>query len=97
MKELLHHMACSLVDDPSQVSVDQQDGTRISILKLRVAKEDVGKIIGKRGGNAHAIRTVLDACSGKDNKRYILEILESADDWIYLQEKQASNRLWALE
>ena len=76
MKELVEMIAKALVDRTDQVSVEESQGAHTSVVKLRVAKEDIGKIIGKKGANANAIRTILDAAGGKMNKRYILEILE---------------------
>ncbi len=76
MKHLVEEIAKSLVDNPDDVQVEEVVGNHTSVLKLRVAKEDVGKIIGKKGANANAIRTLLEASGGKMNKRFILEILE---------------------
>jgi uncharacterized protein len=76
MKNLVEMIAKALVDKPDDVSVEESMGTYTCVMKLKVAKEDIGKIIGKRGANANAIRTILDAAGGKQNKRYVLEILE---------------------
>jgi predicted RNA-binding protein YlqC (UPF0109 family) len=76
MKNLVEQIAKSLVDKPDEVQVEEVVGNHTCVLKLRVAKEDVGKIIGKKGANANAIRTLLEASGGKMNKRFILEILE---------------------
>lgn len=76
MKQLVEEIAKALVDKPSEVVVEEAVGNHTSVLKLKVAKEDVGKVIGKKGANANAIRTLLEASGGKNNKRYILEILE---------------------
>ena len=76
MKELISHIAQALVDNPEQVSVTEVEGGQTLILELRVAKEDMGKIIGKHGRTAQAIRTLLSAASGKTGKRYVLEIVE---------------------
>lgn len=76
MRELVELIAKSLVDKPEQVSVEETAGSYTCVMKLRVAKEDIGKVIGKKGANANAIRTILDAAGGKQNKRYVLEILE---------------------
>ncbi|MCB0326653.1 MAG: KH domain-containing protein [Bdellovibrionales bacterium] len=76
MKELVEEIAKALVDHPSDVVVEESAGDHTCVLKLRVAKDDVGKVIGKKGSNANAIRTILDASGGKNNRRYILEILE---------------------
>ncbi len=76
MKGLVEIIAKSLVDDADAVEVELVDGTHTSVIKLKVAKDDIGKVIGKKGANANAIRTILDAVGGKMNKRYVLEILE---------------------
>lgn len=76
MKDLVEMIAKALVDKPDDVHVDESMGTHTCVMKLRVAKEDIGKVIGKRGANANAIRTILDAAGGKQNKRYVLEIVE---------------------
>ena len=76
MKELIKYIAEALVDNPSQVEVGEVVGERTSVLELKVAKEDLGKIIGKQGRTARAIRTILAAASAKINKRVVLEIME---------------------
>ena len=76
MKELLIRIAKELVDDPEQVQVTEIETTHTTVLELRVAKGDVGKIIGKHGKTANAIRVVLNAASGKARKRYMLEIVD---------------------
>ena len=76
MKELIKFIAEALVDKPNQVEVTEVEGERTSVLELRVAKEDLGKIIGKQGRTARAIRTILAAASAKINKRVVLEIME---------------------
>ena len=76
MKELITYIARALVDKPEEVVVTQKEGERISVIELRVAKQDFGKVIGKRGRTAEAIRTVLSGASAKLKKRYILEIIE---------------------
>ncbi len=76
MKELVRRIAESLVDNPDLVKVDMVEGERISVIELRVAKEDIGKIIGKQGKTAGAIRTILNAASMKLKKRSILEIID---------------------
>jgi predicted RNA-binding protein YlqC (UPF0109 family) len=76
MKEILEYIAKALVDDPSQVEVKEVVGEKITIYELRVAKEDIGKIIGKRGRTAGAMRTILNAVSTKQGKRAELEIVE---------------------
>lgn len=76
MKELIKFIAEALVDKPNQVEVTEIEGERTSVLELKVAKEDLGKIIGKQGRTARAIRTILAAASAKINKRVVLEIME---------------------
>ena len=76
MKELIQFIAGALVDKPDQVEVTEVEGERTSVLELKVAKEDLGKIIGKQGRTARALRTILAAASAKINKRVVLEIME---------------------
>ena len=76
MKELIEHIAKALVDDPDQVSISEIDGSQTSVLELKVAKDDLGKIIGKQGRTARAMRTLLSAASAKLKKRTVLEIVE---------------------
>ncbi|HNY22078.1 MAG TPA: KH domain-containing protein [Treponemataceae bacterium] len=75
-KDLVEYMAKSLVDDPGAVTVSEVEGEKASILELRVAPADIGKVIGKYGRIAKAMRTVLAASSGKSGKRVSLEILD---------------------
>jgi len=75
-KDLVEYIAKTLVDDPSEVVVNQIEGEKSTILELRVAAEDLGKVIGKHGRIAKAIRTVLSASSTKTGKRVVLEILD---------------------
>ena len=76
MKELIKNIAQALVDHPDQVSVAEVEGNQTSVLELKVAKEDLGKVIGKQGRTARAMRTILSAASTKINKRSVLEIIE---------------------
>lgn len=76
MKELLQQIVRALVDDPDAVSVAEVVGEQAHILELTVARGDLGKVIGRGGAHATAIRTLLTACSGKARRRYILEIVE---------------------
>ena len=76
MKELIEYIAKSLVDNPEEVSVTELEGEQTTVIELRVAKEDMGKIIGKQGRTAMAMRTILGAASKKMKKRSVLEILE---------------------
>jgi predicted RNA-binding protein YlqC (UPF0109 family) len=76
MKELLELIAQALVDDPDEVSVSVVEGEQTTILELRVAQDDLGKVIGKQGRTARAIRTLLSASGTKLGKRFHLEIIE---------------------
>jgi predicted RNA-binding protein YlqC (UPF0109 family) len=76
MKDILEIMARAMVDQPDLVSVTEIDGVHSSIFELKVAKEDVGKIIGKQGRNADALRTLLKAASAKLKKRAVLEVAD---------------------
>jgi predicted RNA-binding protein YlqC (UPF0109 family) len=76
MKGLVEILAKALVDKPEDVIVNEIAGERTSVIELRVAKEDMGKIIGKHGRNAQAIRTILGAASTKIRKNMVLEIVE---------------------
>ena len=76
MKALVELIAKSLVDIPEEVSVGEVVGERTAVFELRVAKSDIGKVIGKDGNTARAIRTILSAACAKLNKRCVLEILE---------------------
>ncbi len=76
MKELIEHIAKALVDNPDEVRVTEIEGDRTSVIELAVAKEDLGKVIGKQGRTARAMRTILNAASTKLNKRAVLEIIE---------------------
>jgi len=76
MKELLELIAKALVDNPDQVAVSEVGGEQTTILELRVAQADLGKVIGKQGRTARAIRTILSAAGMKLRKRFHLEIIE---------------------
>ncbi len=76
MKELLETIARALVDYPDDVSVNEVEGENAIILELRVAKEDMGKVIGKQGRIAKAIRSVIKAAAIKENVRVVVEILQ---------------------
>lgn len=76
MKELLATLAKALVDEPEAVDVSEVEGERSVILQLRVAPDDVGKVIGKEGRIAKALRTVIKAAAVKDGKRAIVEIID---------------------
>ncbi len=76
MKDLLIKIAQALVDNPEQVQVTEIEGSQTVVLELRVDKSDMGRVIGKQGRTANAIRDLLSAASGKAGKRYVLEIVE---------------------
>ncbi len=76
MKDLIAYIAKALVDKPEEVVVTEIEGEQIYVIELKVAKEDIGKIIGKHGRTAQAIRTILSAASAKLKKRCVLELLE---------------------
>ena len=76
MKELIKYIAQALVDNPEQVQVEEIEGRQSSVFELKVAKEDLGKVIGKQGRTARAMRTILSAASAKVKKRTVLEIIE---------------------
>ncbi len=75
-KELVEYIAKSLVDSPDEVSVNMIEGEKSTILELSVAEDDIGKVIGKHGRIAKAVRTILSASSTREGKRYVLEILD---------------------
>ncbi len=75
MAELVRYIAQNLVDDPDEVKVSEKDGDRAVIIELSVAAGDMGKVIGKQGRIAKAIRAVVKAASVKDGKKYIVEIV----------------------
>jgi len=76
MKDLIAYIAKALVDKPEEVVVTEIEGEQTSVIELKVAKEDLGKVIGKQGRTARAMRTILSAASTKINKRSVLEIIE---------------------
>lgn len=76
MKDLIEYIAKSLVDRPESVTVRDTEGEKTTIIELRVAQEDLGKVIGKQGRTARAMRTILNAAGTKIGKRCVLEILE---------------------
>lgn len=76
MRELVEFIAKALVDEPEKVQVTEIEGERITVIELRVAQGDLGKVIGKQGRTARSIRTLLNAAAAKLRKRVVLEILE---------------------
>jgi predicted RNA-binding protein YlqC (UPF0109 family) len=76
MKDLVELIARALVDNPEEVMVTAIEGNQATVLELKVAKEDLGKIIGKQGRTARSLRTIIGAASAKERKRIVLEIVE---------------------
>ena len=76
MKDLIKYIAKALVDNPEDVEISEVEGNQTSVIELKVAKEDLGKVIGKQGRTARAMRTILSAASAKIKKRTVLEIIE---------------------
>ena len=76
MKELIEFVVKALVDDPAEINIKEVSGDKVTIYELRSAKSDIGKIIGKRGRTASAIRTIMNAVSARQGKRAVLEIIE---------------------
>ena len=76
MKQLIEDIAKALVDIPEEVSVQEVQGEQVTVLELKVAPSDLGKVIGKQGRTARSIRTILGAAGMKLNRRFTLEILE---------------------
>jgi uncharacterized protein len=79
MKELVEMIVKAMVDRPEAVEVFEVTGQHSCIIELKVAQEDIGKVIGKRGAHAQALRTIIMAAGGKLKKRYVLEIIEAND------------------
>lgn len=76
MKDLLEYLAKALVDNPEQVKVEEFDSEGTLVLELSVAEEDLGKVIGKQGRTANALRTIIRACAVKQGKRATVEIID---------------------
>jgi predicted RNA-binding protein YlqC (UPF0109 family) len=76
MKDLIERIARALVDKPEEVMVTAIKGNQATVLELKVAKEDLGKVIGKQGRTARSLRTIIGAASAKERKRVVLEIVE---------------------
>ena len=76
MKDLIERIARALVDSPEEVTVTAIEGNQATVLELKVAKQDLGKIIGKQGRTARSLRTIIGAASAKERKRVVLEIVE---------------------
>lgn len=76
MKELIDYIARSLVDNADRIEINEITGAQTNVIELKVAKEDIGKVIGRNGRTADAIRTILNCGAAKLNKRYILQIID---------------------
>ena len=76
MKELVQYLAKSLVNNPDAVEVRETEGDTTSVVELKVAKEDLGRIIGKQGRTAKSIRTIVNAAASRTNRKVVLEIVE---------------------
>ena len=75
-KDLIEFIVKTLVDDPTSVHINEVQGEKTTVLELKVKEDDIGKVIGKQGRIAKAMRTILNACSTKEGKKYTLEILD---------------------
>ena len=76
MREIIKKIVKAIVDSPDDVNISEIDGGRTTIIELKVAKDDIGKVIGKKGRTISAIRTLLASAGGKEKIRYVLELLE---------------------
>ena len=76
MKELVTYITEALVDESSQIEINEIEGNQTNIIELKVAKEDIGKVIGRQGRTADAIRTILNCATAKKSKKYILQIID---------------------
>jgi predicted RNA-binding protein YlqC (UPF0109 family) len=76
MKDLVSYLAKHLVNHPEAVEVTETEGEKASVLELRVAKDDIGRVIGKQGRTAKSLRTILNAIASRTNRRVVLEIIE---------------------
>jgi len=76
VRDLVEAIVKSLVDKPDEVEINEVEGAHSCVIELKVAREDVGKVIGKKGVHADAIRRIVHAVGGKKKKRYVLEIIE---------------------
>ena len=76
MKDLVDYIARALVDEVGRIEITEIAGNQTNIIELKVAKEDIGKVIGRQGRTADAIRTILNCAAAKLSKRYILQIIE---------------------
>ncbi|HLN85740.1 MAG TPA: KH domain-containing protein [Candidatus Limnocylindrales bacterium] len=78
MKELVRYLARALVSNPDAVEITESESDGASVIEIKVAKEDLGRIIGKQGRTAKSIRTLLNAAASRDNRRVVLEIVEES-------------------
>ena len=76
MQELVHYLARALVSNPDAVQINQSESDGTAVIEIKVAKADLGRIIGKQGRTAKSIRTLLNAAASRDNRRVVLEIVE---------------------
>jgi hypothetical protein len=76
MRDIINKIVKAIVDSPDDVNISEIDGGRTTIIELKVAKDDIGKVIGKKGRTISAIRTLLASAGGKEKIRYVLELLE---------------------
>jgi len=76
MKDLVEYISKSLVDETSRIEISEIEGNQTNIIELKVAKEDIGKVIGRQGRTADAIRTIINCAAAKLSKRYILQIID---------------------
>jgi predicted RNA-binding protein YlqC (UPF0109 family) len=76
MKELVEFISKALVDEVGKIEINEIAGNQTNIIELKVAKEDIGKVIGRQGRTADAMRTILNCAAAKLNKRYILQIID---------------------
>ena len=80
IKDLLNDLIKGLVNKPDQVEVSENEGDKVLIFEARVAKEDMGKVIGKKGKTIEAIKTIVGACGAKQKKRFIFQIIDEEDN-----------------
>lgn len=90
MKEFLEYLVKHLVEKPEEIHINEIDGHHTVVLELHVGNEDMGKVIGRGGKTAQSIRTLLTASAAKQNKRYILEILDNEKEKTILQPMKKS-------
>lgn len=79
MRDFIQNIVENLVDDLSAISVKEMSGESVNVIEVKVAKKDVGKVIGRSGKNAEAIRTIVNCAAAKLQKRYVLQIVDGAE------------------